>query len=331
MTSRERVRRAVLFEGPDRVPLDLPPPWGNDFIHCWNFADPGFKPKVETPTRWEDEWGCVWGRLSGDFSKGQVVEHPLTDYSMLDDFKFPDFAEPARYEEIRKLVSGNREGKFVLAGIDFTLMHRVEYLRGHEDGWTDYMVHPREFSRLLDIMADKAIDAVDRLAGIGGVDGMITADDLGSQDRLLIPPKAFREFFIPRYARVYRHARNKGLMTFLHSCGYIIDILPDLHRAGLQVIQMDQQENMGLERLRETAGGKLCFYNPVDIQNTMTRGTAADVRAYARKMIDLLGTFNGGFIAKWYPDPRSAGHVREKIDAMSHEFTQYGARVYADR
>lgn len=32
MTSSERVRRAVLFQEPDRVPIDLPEPWGSDFI-----------------------------------------------------------------------------------------------------------------------------------------------------------------------------------------------------------------------------------------------------------------------------------------------------------
>jgi len=39
-----------------------------------------------------------------------------------------------------------------------------------------------------------------------------------------------------------------GLLTFLHSCGNIIDILGDLIEIGLDLIQREQQENVGLEK-----------------------------------------------------------------------------------
>jgi len=38
-------------------------------------------------------------------------------------------------------------------------------------------------------------------------------------------------------------------LFFFHSFGYIIDILDDLIDIGLNAINMDQQENMGLELL----------------------------------------------------------------------------------
>ena len=69
LTSRQRVRRAVLFDGPDRVPRDLPEPWGSDFLHISPANAPTWKPGVEG----EDEWGCVWRKLPGDKTMGQVV------------------------------------------------------------------------------------------------------------------------------------------------------------------------------------------------------------------------------------------------------------------
>ncbi len=86
------------------------------------------------------------------------------------------------------------------------------------------------------------------------------------------------------------------------------------------MIQMDQQENMGLELLGERFGGRVTFYNPVDIQNTMVYGSLEDIRVYCRKMAKLLGRPNGGFIPKWYSDPVGAGHRQEAIDAMCEEF-----------
>lgn len=319
MTSRERVRRAVLFQGPDRIPWDLPAPWGTDFLHIGADCDPNWKPSVEG----EDEWGCVWQKLPGDKTMGQVKIHPLSSYSKFDGHRFPDYDMEVRYIRAREAVSNNRDEKFVLAGIPLSLIHRLEYLRGHVEAWTDPYDHPRELEKLLDKMADIAIDAVRHFAKLGA-DGVFSCDDWGLQDRLMVSPKVFREFFKPRYKRVYEEAHKYGMLTFLHSCGYIIEILDDLIEAGLNVIQMDQQENMGLEELSRRFGGRLCFWCPVDIQQTMVRGSLDDIRDYARRLIDAFGRFNGGFIAKWYPSPDAIGHSRERIEAMAEAFVKYG-------
>ena len=122
---------------------------------------------------------------------------------------------------------------------------------------------------------------------------------------------------------------RRGMLTLLHSCGNIVELLDLFIEAELDVIQMDQQENMGLENLDRVAGGKLAFWCPVDIQNTMVRGSVQDVRAYARKLIDTFGRFNGGFIAQWYASPQAVDHSQEKIDAMAEEFVTYGATFYS--
>jgi len=330
MTSRERVTRAITFESPDRIPVDLPEKWQSDFLWAWGTPDPGFKPTRQVAEhQWQDEWGCVWEKLPGDKTMGQVKLHPLTDYDMLADYPFPDFRKPERYQQIKKIIAGNDQEKFALVGIDFQPMHRLEYLRGHENGWADCLTEPDGLHRLLDVFADKAIENIDMLSELGGVDAIISADDWGHQDRLALSPETFREFFKPRFARVYKHAREKGLMTILHSCGYIIEILQDFKEAHLQVIQMDQQNNMGIDNLAREAGGKLCFWCPVDIQDTMINGSEEDVRLHARKLIDKLGCYNGGFMAGWYTSPEAAGHEWPKIEAMADEFTAYGKKVYS--
>ena len=110
------------------------------------------------------------------------------------------------------------------------------------------------------------------------------------------------------------------MLTFLHSCGYIVDILDDLIEIGLDVIQMDQQENMGLDLLGKRFGGRITFWCPVDIQNTMARGSLQEICAYCRKMVAALGRPAGGFIARWYGDPAAVGHTQEAIKAMGEEF-----------
>jgi len=326
MTSKERVKKAILFQKPDKVPVDLPKPWKSDFIETSPALDPHFRPKVEG----EDEWGCIWEKLAGDKTMGQVKSHPLKDYSMLKSFKFPNYNLPTRYEPIKKIVSHNKEQKFILVSTPLSFIHRLEYLRGHEGAWTDPYLHPDKLNKLLNKMTEIAIDSIKHLAKIG-VDGIISADDWGLQDRLMLPPEIFRKFFKLKYAKVYKFACECGLFTFLHSCGYITDILGDLIEAGLQVIQMDQQENMGIDELSKRFGGKICFWCPVDIQNTMIKGTIEDVSRYAKRLIDSFGKFNGGFIAKWYPDPEAIDHTQEKINAMAKTFIEYGSEFYKDK
>ena len=325
MTGRERVKRAATFQGPDRVPVDLPDPYGSDIIMVTAYDDPAWCPSIQTETEWEDEWHCIWHRIPGDTSLGQVKHHPLTDYSMLDSFVFPNYKAAGRYDTAGKKAAENRcgENRFVIGKIPLSLIHRLEYLRGHDQAWTDPYLNPGPLCRLLDVICNIAIDAIDMYAEIG-VDGVFSNDDWGLQDRPIVRPKMWNEFWKPRYHRVYSYAHQKGLITGLHSCGYIIDLLNGFMEAELDIIQMDQQENMGLDNLARRFGGRLCFWCPVDIQKTMIEGSVDDIRAYAKRLIEAFGKYQGGFIAKWYPAPEAAGHDWEKVKAMAEAFLEYG-------
>jgi uroporphyrinogen-III decarboxylase len=192
-------------------------------------------------------------------------------------------------------------------------------VRGLDNVWIDIHEAPGELGRLLDVLVDMNLYAIERYSQ-AGADGYMFCDDWGLQDRLMISPKSWRELWKPRYARIYKAAHDAGLLTFLHSCGNIVDILDDFIEIGLDVIQMDQQENMGLDLLGERFGGRITFWCPVDIQRTMVYGTLEDIRAYCRRMVKTLGRPEGGFIAMWYSDPAGAGHRQEALDAMCDEF-----------
>jgi len=320
MSGKQLVRKAVLFEGPERVPRDLPEPWGTDFFGAGIGQDPNWQPAVEG----EDEFGCIWQKVSiADKTMGQVKVHPLEDYDKLKDFPFPNYDLPQRYAHIPDTLSENTEDKFVLTSIPFSLIHRLDYLRGNVNAMMDPYINPQQLTELLGKLTDIALTALTHLSDFG-IDGIISCDDWGLQDRSIIAPETFRRFFKPFYKEVFHQAHEYGMLTFLHSCGHISELLEDFIDAELDVIQMDQQENMGVEKLAHQFGGRLCFWCPVDIQNTMVKGSLQDVRDYAKKLIEELGGYNGGFIAKWYPSPEAVGHTQEKIRAMAEAFVEYG-------
>jgi hypothetical protein len=311
MTPREVVRRTVRFEGADRIPYALTTEHGTDFAGVGMAPSPDARPRQGL-----DEWGCVWENI-GVSNLGEVKRPVIRDWTAWDSLKIPDIRDPKRWQSMAgaRDAAGNR---FLMA-YGISLYERVHFLRGLEDTWVDIHAAPEELERLTDLLVDMNLYAIERYAA-AGADGYMLYDDWGLQHGLMISPESWRNIWKPRYARVYGAAHDAGLLTFLHSCGDIVSILDDLIEAGLDVIQMDQQENMGLDLLGGKFGGRITFWCPVDIQATMVHGTADEIRAYCRKMVSVLGRPRGGFIAKWYGDPAGAGHSPEAIEAMCDEF-----------
>jgi uroporphyrinogen decarboxylase len=320
LTSRELVNRAIRFQGIDRLPHEFPEPWGNDYYWVDLAPSPDDR-RNEGP----DDWGVLWRNRGHGAYLDPADGHVLSDWSKLATLRVPDIKDERRWVNF----AGAREragDRFVMAH-GFSIYERVHMLRGIEDTWCDITESPDELCRLLDLLVEMNLYAIQRYATLG-VDGFIFNDDWGLQDRLMIRPAHWRSLWKPRYARIFGAARAAGLHTFLHSCGYIVDILYDLIEVGLEVIHMDQQENMGLELLGKRFGGRITFFSPVDIQKTMVTGTPDQIRAYCRQMVKCLARPEGGFLPRKYADHVGAGHTPEAIKTMCDEFMKISDELY---
>ncbi len=311
MTRREIVTRTIRFQGAPRLPYDFPEKFGSDFYWINMSPTPDARPRTGV-----DEWGAVWENI-GEMVLGEVKDFPLKNWNDFKKMIIPNVHDPQRWQHLANLLEQAGD-KFILAqGI--SIYERVHFIRSLENTWLDIYDHPEELGRLIDLLVEMNLSAIERYAELGA-HGYIFADDWGLQNRLMIAPNKWREIWKPRYARIFKAVHDAGMLSFLHSCGYIVDILDDLIEIGLDVIHMDQQENMGLELLGRRFGGRITFFSPVDIQQTMVHGSLEEIRAYCRQMVRLLGRPNGGFIPRWYSDPVGAGHRQEAIDAMCEEF-----------
>lgn len=320
LTSREVVKQTILFQNPNRFPVSFPKNFGDDFAYVGMNQSPDNRLKKGI-----DEWGCVWENMGG-CNMGEVKDFPLKDWSQFHNLQIPDIHAQHRWAGISE--ARKRAGdKFLLAG-GLSIYERAHFIRGLENLWADLYEEPKGLEKLLDILVDMNLVAIEEYKK-ANADGYMFCDDWGLQDRLMISPDSWRKFWKSRYAKIYDAAHKAGMLTFLHSCGNIVEILDDLIEAGLDVIQMDQQENMGLELLGKRFGGRITFWCPVDIQSVMYHGTLDEIRSYARKMAQTLGKPQGGFMAKWYPDPVAVGHKPEAVDAMCEEFVRLRRRPRA--
>lgn len=334
MTSRERVARCIEFRGPDRIPLcleiDESRPedrtirshirsiYKSDFLQAMN-ADPEFAPGVPG----EDEWGCVWESMGE--TMGEVTGIPLPDWDRYPEWKkrIPDMTDPIRYAAARELRASSPDA-YIMGGLGAVMMSLI-YFRGYEGYMTDIHLERRNLEDLIDLIYAAVRDQVDRYAE-AGMDAVIAWEDWGLQDRLMIDPAMWRGLFKARVKKMVDHIHDRGMHYILHSCGYIADIIDDLIETGVDVLQLDQQELMGLDVLERYAG-RTCFFCPGDIQFASCNANAAEIASYCRELASRLSTEKGGFMYKTYAQPLSVHIPQIAIEtecATFREINPYG-------
>lgn len=302
MISREIIIKSLEFKGPVRIPMSLPSPYPNDFVGAGLDANPHISDKWvhnKEGNRWEkvDEWGNTWARLE-EYSKGEVVRGAIQNWGKLKDYKLPPLDLPERYKETKKIFSQHPD-KFHIAhlpGFPFSVARKM---RRMDNFLLDVIAEKENVARLLKDISNLLEVVICKFSGIGA-DAIMFAEDWGTQDSLLISPDLWRELFKPGFIQLCSVAHKKGLYVFMHSCGDIYEIIPDLIEVGVDVLQFDQPALHGVDRLARDFGGRVNFWCPVDIQKILPARDKSLIENFARDLIETLGSFNGGFIAGYY-------------------------------
>jgi len=180
-------------------------------------------------------------------------------------------------------------------------------IRGYENWFMDTMIDPEGVEALSEIILEDKIrywDAIIDWAIETGNEHKIQVisecDDLGSQATTIIDPDTLRQIIIPRFKILFSHVKQRlpHVKTFMHSCGAIREILPDLIEAGLDILNPVQfsAAGMDLKELKRDFGDVLTFWGGgVDTQSTLNNGSPQQVADEVKRIIDILAP-GGGFV-----------------------------------
>lgn len=126
----------------------------------------------------------------------------------------------------------------------------------------------------------------------GRLNAVLIGNDMGSQRGLMISPEMVRRFVIPGCRRLVEQAHSYGLKVIYHSCGSILDIIPDLIEAGVDAIHPIQALAAGMDarNLKEKFEGKVSFCGGVDTQDLLVHHSPAEVRAKVKELRELFPT-----------------------------------------
>jgi hypothetical protein len=135
----------------------------------------------------------------------------------------------------------------------------------------------------------------------------------------------WREFFADRYTRLFGAIHAAGMHAWMHSCGHVNEIIGEWIGCGLDVVNLQQPRNLGIEEIGRRYAGKICFETTCDIQATLPWKSAEEIRAEARLLLEQWSTPRGGFVLSDYGDPVAIGVAEDRKRVMLEEFLKYGA------
>ena len=134
-------------------------------------------------------------------------------------------------------------------------------------------------------------------AANGKIDIFMTAEDLGTQNSILMSVDMFREFYFETHKKLIDLAKKHVKKIMFHSCGSVVSYIPMLIELGADILNPIQLRASGMDPayLKKSYGQKLCFHGGIDTQFTLPLGSEEDVRKEVRDRIDVMGK-NGGYI-----------------------------------
>jgi uroporphyrinogen decarboxylase len=280
--------RAVEFGGTDRE---------TDFTV---YFDPDQLPEGRSRI---DEWGIAYVR--GSVHHFEEMGHPMAKFSSIDEleqYPWPDVTAQYRREAARSKIEQVHERD--LAALAWppmkggTFFETAWGLRGFEQLMLDMMTDVDFAACLLDKITEFSVSNARYFAG-AGADIILTGDDFGMQERMIISPAMWREWFKPRYARLIAEVKavNPEVLVFYHSDGNIEPIIPELIEVGVDILNPVQPECMDPARVKEQYGDRLAFWGTIGTQTTMPFGTPASVRETVKERIATVGKGGGLLLA----------------------------------
>jgi uroporphyrinogen decarboxylase len=138
------------------------------------------------------------------------------------------------------------------------------------------------------------------LQAVGGYVQIIQfGDDLGMQDRPLMSRSMYQKYLMPGHHKLFHYVhQNSNCAVFLHSCGSIYPLIPDLITAGVDILNPVQTsaKNMDPKRLKEEFGNQITFWGGgCDAQRVLPFATPDEVAQHVMERVKILAP-GGGFV-----------------------------------
>jgi uroporphyrinogen decarboxylase len=231
----------------------------------------------------QDVFGVKWDRrIDRDIG---VVSQTVLPAPTLKGYLFPDPLDASFFADIPQKIARYPDRLRVFQ-IGFSLYERAWTMRGMEALMMDFIDHPSFVDELFDAISCYNIAQVKEALRYD-IDAVYFGDDWGQQSGLQMGPRLWKRFIFPVLIRMYREVRQAGKYVFIHSCGDVDELFPDLIKIGVDCFNPFQPEVMDVFNLLGRYRGRLTFHGGLSTQRTLPYGTVDQVRQETAKLLEV--------------------------------------------
>ncbi|NQU44702.1 methyltransferase [bacterium] len=212
-------------------------------------------------------------------------------------------AEETFWQDLRQKAIDLRKhsDRAILIVCGCNLFEWGTFLRRIDNFLMDLLTDQASVERLLDALLEIHLATLEKVCeAVGDVADIIRfGDDLGMDTGPFMAPSIYRQLFKPRHRQLCEYVKShSGMHTFLHSCGGIADLIPDLIEAGYEILNPVQTNCRGMEpdRLKQDFGRDVTFWGGgADTRQILNRARPEKVRAHVLERLEIF-TPGGGFV-----------------------------------
>ena len=289
-------------------------------------------PRPDGGSEIRDDDGHVLFRMPPDGLYYEPAYEPLADAATVAEIEaweppaISDVELTWLAAEARRLRATTDKAIVALTGI--RIYEAAQFTRGWQRFMEDLAARPALAEALLRRLADAACADLERyLAAVGEyVDVVQVGDDLGTQAGPQLSLRMYRRLVKPYHRQVWQFIKaHSGLPVFLHCCGGIYPLLPDLIEAGVDILNPVQFSAAGMDpaRLKREFGRDVVFWGGgCDTQHILPEATPQAVADHVRRQIDIFAP-GGGFVFSQVHNIQ-ANVPPENVVAMLDAAREYG-------
>ncbi|TFG28250.1 MAG: hypothetical protein EU532_05655 [Promethearchaeota archaeon] len=364
MNSIERVRAALKFKRPDKVPF-FQFPGKSDIIiiprtpsHHWHpghnekekglfpymaipeimklgfwkwqkpewAKGPKYKNWMELPRKSIDEWGVIWDHSELD-TVGHPYKSPLSDYTQMEEYfaeHTPNSDEKEIFEPFIKLYDKFAKNCYRICLAGYGPFTLATLIRGFSQLLIDHRKYKSQVKKLLEHSTNYHVNLVKMYVKHGAKPHGFIIYDDLGEQN---GPFVGPKMFEEFYKPLY-----KRFFDTVHNLGCDMH----MHCCGkidpiLPILIDCGLDAVQLDSPRMTGypalnqfRGKLMMWGCVNIQSIYPNGTPEECEREVWHMIRNLGTQEGGFGGWLYPSPSQIRVPKENVDAFLNGLRKYG-------
>jgi uroporphyrinogen decarboxylase len=175
------------------------------------------------------------------------------------------------------------------------------FLRRMDNFLMDLMCDEENVEKLLDELLKRHLATLEKVCNsVGDIADIIRfGDDLGMSSGPFMSPEVYRKLFKPRHKILCDYVKSHSSMhTFIHSCGSISLLMPDLIDAGIEIFNPVQTNayRMEPEFLKKEFGSDCTFWGGgIETVGTLNGSSLENIRDEVLQRLEIFSR-GGGFV-----------------------------------